>query len=143
MRKTAVIGIGSYQGEDQLGWLVIDELEKKYSNNPSLTLFKSKGNGLDWSDAVSGACEVFFIDAVISDEEFGFIHFFEINSEFDREKNILGQSSHSVNLVDSIMVAHNIGLLKLPVSFIGAEIGFSEQKISIDFEVIVKKLLIK
>ncbi len=141
MKKVAVIGIGSYQHEDQLGWLVIDELQKKCGNNRNLILFKSKGNGLDWIDVTADVDEVFFIDAVKSGRESGFIHAFNIDSDTDVKNCALGESSHSVNIVDSILIANNIGLLKLPVKFIGVEIRPRENVGTELFDLIIENIL--
>ena len=140
MSRVAFIGIGSYQYEDQLGWLVIDELNKKRSRFGDIVLFKSKGNGLDWIDVVIGAEQVYFIDAVVSNEEFGFMHIFSIDSDFDKKKSVLGKTSHSISFIDSVMIAHNIGVLKLPVYFVGVEIGGANKNNEIPIELMVKDI---
>jgi len=141
MNRVAIIGIGSYQYEDQLGWLVIDELNKKRSTARDIVLFKSKGNGLDWIDVVTDAEQVYFIDAVVSDQKYGFMHIFSIDSGFDQKESALGKSSHSVSFIDSVMIAHNIGLLALPVYFIGIEIGGGNNNNEIPIELMVKDIV--
>ena len=123
MKKTAVIGLGSFHGDDQLGWLVIDALSAKTEQQNNFVLFKSKGNGLDWIDSVANCEPVFFVDAVKSDQKNGLIHVFDIDEEFDRVNAFMPQSNHSISIIDSVMIAARIGKLSLPVKFVGVEIS--------------------
>jgi len=129
MKKIAVIGIGSYLYEDQLGWLVVDELQKMNISDEVL-YFNSKGNSLDWLDAIKGVDHVIFVDAVYSDEKTGFIHSFPITSDFSDTAVWLANSSHNLSLISNIQLAVNIGDLTLPVQFIGGEIDQNAEDVS-------------
>ena len=118
--KTLVVGLGSPYGNDQLGWILVDELEKK--SIPSLTIFKSKGDGSDWFHEISDYEQVVFVDALLSDDPAGSV--IEITSDdlLDGSTKLSG-STHSISLSDSIVLAKTLGLLNVPTRILGASIG--------------------
>ena len=114
--NTLFIGFGSYHGDDQAGWLVIDELSARIDNE-NAKFFKSKGNGLDWLNEVTPDVRVIFIDGIKSDHSVGQI--IEYNSdELDIVKD-QGTSSHMFPIDESIKIATGLGLLNSDYKFYG------------------------
>lgn len=118
--KTLIVGIGSPFGDDQVGWLVIDKLEKEFSGSDSISLFKSKGNGTDWFSEINDHQLLIFIDAVMSGKEIGEISEIDINDSTSIPA-IPQNTTHSISLADSILMAKNIGMLDIPVRVFGVE----------------------
>jgi len=122
--KLLVIGLGSVNGDDQIGWEIIDALEKEASNNLPITVYKSKGAGIDWFsslDQTDYQCVV-FVDAIMSDGKLGNIREIDLN-RLDSSQFLTQYSSHNISIIDSINLAKNLGMLGMPVKFIGVEIG--------------------
>ena len=117
---TLVVGFGSPHGDDQVGWLVIDELEKNSNGIGFLDVFKSKGNGIDWFNEVREHQHIIFVDAVSSGEPVGTIHSFVIGDDEDSRK--IKTSSHAIGLIDSISLAKTLNYLNTTVEFFGIEI---------------------
>jgi len=141
MRKIAVIGVGSYQAEDQLGWLVVDQLQTAIYGIPNVFFFKSRGNGLDWADFIKDASSVIFVDAVISNTQPGAMYEINIASQADIEKNILVSSSHGIDLFNNINLANALGMIDFPITFVGGEIDNSECVESGRLNVTVEKIV--
>jgi len=119
MIATTIIGIGSPYGDDQVGWLAIDHLQQQWADQPELTFMKS--NSLDWLTEINQAEQVFFIDAVVSDQPPGKIHAFPIKHALPGHLK-LNTSSHGISLWESIQLAQNLSDFDLPIYFFGIEI---------------------
>ena len=123
MQKTLIVGFGSPFGNDQFGWLVIDEIEKRFPNSVSIVLYKSKGNGVDWLSEIKDADKLIIVDAVKSDKPVGYLHEFIFDEDINLEKSSLFTSSHSVSIVDSVELARTLGMFTQPIRFLGVEVG--------------------
>ncbi len=140
IKKTLIVGLGSPYGDDQLGWLIIDELTKLQTTPSGLTLFKSKNNGSDWFHEINNHQQVIFIDAVLSKEPIGTI--IEITVDNLNKLASNRSSTHSVSLGDSISLAMSLDFLKVPVRIIGISIEQDNHfaKISDELIQIIPKL---
>ncbi len=143
IKKTLIVGFGSPNGSDQLGWLVIDELKKQQVTQSNLTLFKSKSNGSDWFHEINSHQRVIFIDAVLSKEAVGSI--IEITVDNLNKLSLNSSSTHSISLADSISLAKSLGFLKMPVRIIGIAVKQDNhfEKIRKELKRIIPKLMEK
>lgn len=119
--NSLIVGLGSANGPDQLGWLLIDKLEKTSLNSTS-TFIKSNGSGTDWFHELHNSQNVIFLDAAFSHETPGNL----LTLSYDELKsftNPLSSTTHSISLLDSIDLAKNIGVLNIPVHVIAISIG--------------------
>ncbi|MDH3327572.1 MAG: hydrogenase maturation protease [Gammaproteobacteria bacterium] len=121
--KKVVVGFGSFNGDDQAGWLVIDKLSQQCVNDSTI-FFKSKADGVDWFPVAEGATEVVFVDAVKSGALPGTVHVIKSQEEC---ANKFSTSSHTINIFDSIALAETLGYLKASYLFFGLEIKDSNQ----------------
>lgn len=136
--STLLVGLGSPFENDQLGWLIIDELEKTKQLS-EVSLFKSKSDGSDWYHHIKNHHQIIFIDAALTKEPGGAI----IELTIDDLKNIpdkCKKSTHSISLADSISMAKNLNLLKIPVRIIAISTGNETINMTDFFPVFFDKL---
>ncbi len=117
--KTLIVGLGSPNGNDQLGWLIIDELKQK-TTQPNLTFFKSKSNGSDWFHEINDHQQIIFIDAVLSEEPIGSLIEVSVGDLDQLSSN--SSSSHNISLADSLSLARSLDYLDAVVRIIGISI---------------------
>lgn len=120
--KQLLIGIGSPYGDDQLGWMIIDELSQQTQLCEHLTLYKSKGSGTDWYTLLPGHERLVFFDALISLKPPGSIINIKSN-ELDQAFAQRRHSTHGISLSESISLADTLGLLTIPVQVFGVSVG--------------------
>ena len=139
--STLIVGLGSPNGLDQLGWLILDEIEKS-KTRPEFTLFKSKSDGSDWFHEIKHHQQIIFIDAALSNESIGSIIEISVHEINDSPEKIKS-STHSIHLNDSILLAHNLNLLKVPVRILGVSIGHNNtfDQINLDTKGIIPELI--
>ena len=121
--KLLVIGLGSLNGDDQIGWEIVDELKKAINDNLPITVYKSKGAGIDWFSSLADGdyqC-ILFVDAILSTGKPGDIRKIDLD-EIESALPLASCSSHNISFYDSYQLARNLGMLKVPVKFIGVEI---------------------
>ena len=136
--KTLIVGFGSPHGDDQLGWHVIDILQQQINTeNTKISVFKSKGNSMDWMSSIDDAEQIILVDAVISGSDVGTLHYFFIENTTD--KISAATSSHGIDLLESVAVARNVGILNIPVHFFGIEIE-SNKPLSAISKIVEKKI---
>ena len=119
--KLLMIGLGSPNENDQIGWILIDELEKQQAITDA-TFFKSKSDGSDWFHEIKNHQQIIFIDAVLSNEPIGSLVEININ-DLNKIPHGFKSSSHTISLSDSLELARNLNLLNVPVRIIGVSIG--------------------
>ena len=118
--KTLIVGLGSPYGNDQLGWLLIDEMHEMSS--PSVTVFKSKSDGSDWFHEIKDNNQIIFIDALLSDDSIGRVTELTIEDLLEGSTK-LSSSTHSISLSDSIVLAQTLGLLSVPARILAVSVG--------------------
>ncbi|MDH5729572.1 MAG: hydrogenase maturation protease [Gammaproteobacteria bacterium] len=108
--KTLIVALGSPYGDDAIAWLCLDFLRQQSGLGLDYVLFKSKGNGLDWMQALASVDQLIFMDAVIGDKELGKIHLLR-ESALPTQASMFQSSSHQIPLDQSINIARNLGYL--------------------------------
>lgn len=124
MTEVRVLGLGSFFGDDQLGWEVI----KLLKNQPLVSKISSKTLSLkccypkELLDEMRGAKCVFLIDAVRSGQAaVGSIHRFENEAIVHHLPSHL--SSHDVGVSSMLQLGEVLGILPKHIVFYGIEIG--------------------
>lgn len=124
MKTLRVLGIGSPFGDDQLGWNVINILQKydnlKKINSDKLQLICCDRPGMSLLELMRDASTVFLIDAVKTGAEPGTLHRFK-NQAIEVVDTPL--SSHAFGIADAIKMGHALHDLPLNVFLYGIEIG--------------------
>jgi len=116
--KTVVIGVGNrWRGDDAVGLEVIDALRGRVDD--SVSLVHSDGEPTRLLEAFSLAPRVIMVDAVITGAPAGTVHRFS-NGELPHQMGI-GQSSHLVQLVETIELGKLLDRLPNGLVLIGIE----------------------
>lgn len=123
-KKIAVIGLGSPHGDDQLGWLLIDALEKQFSTHNDIEFFRCYGSHAQWMRSYQEFAELIFIDAICSDGLPGTLH--QINlADLTGLGFYQTTSSHALNLMESLQLLESIYGKKVHATVYGIEIKAS------------------
>lgn len=109
MSTSTVIGLGSSHGDDRLGWAVLEALEIKLGSQSNIGYIYCDRTVFDWLAYTHGVDQVFFIDAVMSDDKPGRVHQIDLHEiPADRYK---GLSTHGFSLFDAIEMAKSLDSL--------------------------------
>ncbi len=123
MRETLIIGVGSPQGDDRLGWLAVENLAnhadlRALGDRLSLIALDRPGTALiaHWR----GAHKVIVIDAVQSEAPTGTLH--RIGTDELAPCRTLA-SSHGFGLAETLRLADSLGVLPEDLVIFGVAIG--------------------
>jgi len=129
-----IVGFGSYQADDQIGWLIVDQLQSLETLPNNVSFLKIAGNAMVWLAQVEVETQLIFIDAVRSEKAIGFIHRLEFSTDLPLTLSTF--SSHGLGLVESLKLAQSLNLLNGSSLFYGVEIGRDKS-----FELISKDVI--
>lgn len=116
--RTVVIGVGNrWRRDDAVGLEVVDTLRERVDD--SVHLVESDGEPTRLLDSFGLAARVIMVDAVVSGGPPGTIHRFT-DEELPKQMGI-GQSSHLVQLVETIELGKLLGRLPNGLVLIGIE----------------------
>lgn len=118
MKKIRIIGIGSPNGDDQAGWLVVDALKGRLP--PDVELIKLDRPGTSLIPLLENAGHVILIDAMQGGSVPGTIQHFR-NDEWTGYQQ--GLSSHGVGVFDALRLAGELNSLPEKIELYGIEIG--------------------
>lgn len=123
VHETLVIGIGSPQGDDRVGWVVLEQLADRADvraagDRVSLELLDRPGATLigRWQ----GAHKVVMIDAVRSGAPPGTLHRISADDIVDDDRLT---SSHGFGVAEAIRLAQSLGALPEELVVLGIEAG--------------------
>jgi len=117
-----VIGVGNrWRRDDAVGLEVVDALRERVDDTaePSVVLVESDGEPTRLLDAFELAPMVMMVDAVVTGAAPGTVHRF--TDEDLPDQMGIGQSSHLVQLVESIQLGKLLGKLPNGLVLIGIE----------------------
>ena len=118
MADAVVIGVGNrWRRDDIAGIAVLDELRERVGDE--VELVESDGEPTRLIDAFERAPQVIMVDAVVTGVEPGTVHRFT-DAELPDQMGI-GQSSHLVQLVETIQLGKLLGRLPNGLVLIGIE----------------------
>ena len=118
MTRSVVIGVGNrWRRDDAIGLEVVDALQGRVGD--SVVLVHSDGEPTRLLDTFAVAPQVVMVDAVVSGAEPGAVHRFT-DDRLPAQIGI-GQSSHLVQLVESIQLGKLLGKLPNGLVLIGIE----------------------
>lgn len=130
MSSILVVGLGSYNGDDQIGWIVIRELTNRFAGDLSIQFLVCDRTGLEWMAHAKHANNIVFIDAIQSVEKAGTIHRIELKAgELPEIRS--GLSSHGIDPIESIVLAQSLGDISAAVVFWGIELEQVECQASV------------
>lgn len=123
LNKTVIIGIGSPQPDDDLGWKVIDKLLQNENifllKMKGLNLFKLDRPGLSLIETIKSYENVLIVDAIKTDEksktDLPFIY-------LDASQLILSSnqiSSHEAGLIETVTLLNSLQLLPKQLAVLG------------------------
>lgn len=121
MRSILIVGLGSYNGDDQIGWIAVEELTKKFMDDPRVKFSICDRTGFEWMTFAKGAQNIVFVDAIQSSAPAGTIHRIEITAGEMPEMRS-GLSSHGLDAIESISIAQALGDMSAEVVFWGIEL---------------------
>ncbi|MDJ0497666.1 MAG: hydrogenase maturation protease [Acidimicrobiia bacterium] len=118
MADVVVIGVGNrWRRDDIAGIAVLDELRERVGDE--VELVESDGEPTRLIDAFERAPKVVMVDAVVTGADPGSVHRFT-DAELPAQMGI-GQSSHLVQLVETIELGRLLGKLPNGLVLIGIE----------------------
>lgn len=120
MINIRVLGVGSPFGDDQLGLLAAQLLQKKnrFSDN-NLQILTCDRPGIKLLDLMQGADAVFIIDAVMTGAPSGTIHRLSIDELTHLPKPL---SSHGIGLIEALDIGKALNELPEQLILYGVEI---------------------
>jgi len=127
MKPIKILGIGSPFGEDQIGWKVIESLKTKI--NPKDKIYKMVSinsfdrPGIRLLELIQDAEIVYIVDAMKSGGKLGDIYRYENKAIFKLQKKI---STHSIGVIDALMLGNELGSLPKTIILYGIEIKNSK-----------------
>lgn len=118
MAESVIIGVGNrWRRDDIAGIAVLDELRSRVADD--VELVESDGEPTRLIDAFERAPQVVMVDAVVTGAAPGTVHRFS-DTELPNQMGI-GQSSHLVQLVETIELGKLLGKLPNGLVLIGIE----------------------
>jgi len=129
-----IVGFGSYQADDQVGWMVLDQLQELDTIPSGVSFLKINGNAMAWLSQINSDTQLIFVDAVRSEKSAGFIHCMELSADMPLPQSAF--SSHGLGLVESLKLAYSLDLLDAPIVFYGVESDEDNPLVSISQSVL-------
>ncbi len=121
MTRTLIVGFGSPFGDDQFGWLVIEQLQKALKDRNDVRTICCDHSGTDWLHQYQPVEHLIFVDAVKSNAKPGTRHHRHIKpAELDTLPTT--HSSHGIGLREGIALAMALVELPTEIIFYGVEL---------------------
>ena len=137
MQQIKILGVGSPFGDDQVGWKVIDNLQKSYLNQ-QIILKKLDRPHLHLLDEMEYSEIVYIVDAMKSESSIGTIKRLTIDNIVAEKRPL---SSHDFVVIHSLQLANALNQLPNQLVLFGVEIGKIDKSEKISEE--VKKAISK
>lgn len=118
--KRAVIGVGSPQGADIAGWLVVERLPQQRGVD-TLTLDRP---GASLIDVMQGYQQVVLVDAVLTTQE----QIVVLDRAELVQHSISALSSHQVGVAEAVRLGDALGLLPQTVYLVGVGVTTEKEK---------------
>ena len=124
LNKTAIIGIGSPQQGDELGWLMIDSLLQnlkiKSLKIKGLDLFKLDRPGITLLDSIKPYENILIIDAIKSNNTKPSFIYIDDPGKYRQTQVASNQlSSHSIGVIESILLMDSLQLSAKKMAIFG------------------------
>jgi hydrogenase maturation protease len=127
IRGSALIGLGSPYGDDQLGWIAVDRLRPRL---PEGVVAVKAAGGLDVLEFLTGQDEVVIMDSSTPAGRPGTIRWFAWPCGDLAER--VSWSTHGPGLVEALRLAGTLGLLPRRVSIATVEAETQTREIAPD-----------
>lgn len=126
-QKQLLIGIGSPQGDDQIGWMVAEAIGAKSGANITVRRASVPLDLLDW---LTGADSLHVVDACVGSNAIGELTRWEWPELVaDHHDQTPFRSTHGFDLVSALRLGEKLGRLPLKVVVWGIEVGRVSQTI--------------
>jgi len=121
LSRALIVGFGSPYGDDQFGWLVIEQLQTALKDRNTVRTICCDHSGVDWIHLYQPPEQLIFVDAVKSGAIPGTLHHLSLNPS---EKSTLPStaSSHGIGLQQGLAIAAAITELPTEIEFYGVEL---------------------
>lgn len=129
MKEVAVIGVGSPFGFDDIGKMVIDELEQKRDAMPILTtisLSYEDRPSFKLIERIKQYSVIHFIDAIMSNSPLGTLHRYEDIRQYLNLRQPL--STHDFGLAAVLHLGYALGFTNKKLVIHGIEINYSNDE---------------
>lgn len=124
MKTVRILGIGSPAGDDQAGWLVVDELRARgLADGAGVSIDKLDRPGAGLVALLDKVEYAILVDAMRRGDTPGTIHVF---SPFDGGVPEADLSSHGFGVLAALALAQALGSLPSRVEIIGIEVASTE-----------------
>ncbi|SEG49502.1 hydrogenase maturation protease [Marinobacterium lutimaris] len=120
--KLKIIGIGSPNGDDRLGWTVIERLSERLGERKDVELIALDRPGVGLIDYLAGETECWLVDAVKSERKAPGCY---LQPGLDQllQAGSATTGSHGVGLAEALNLAGTLGLLPQRLELHGITIG--------------------
>ena len=119
-----LVGIGSAQGDDQIGWFVAERLRERWSAVVQVRVTSVPLDLLDW---ITESTELHIVDACDGNKSPGHLHRWDWLKEDDRQADtsaeflLRGTGTHDFDVVSVLELARRLGRLPQSVTIWGIQ----------------------
>jgi len=118
VNSTLIVGFGSPYGDDQFGWLVIEQLNIALKGRDAIRTICCDHSGIDWIHQYQAVDRLIFVDAVKSDSPPGTLHQLTIKTD-ELDSLPTTYSSHGIGLREGLALATEVVELPDTIEFYG------------------------
>jgi len=145
VNSTLIVGFGSAYGDDQFGWLVIEQLNMALQGREGIRTICCDHSGVDWIHQYQPVDRLIFVDAVKSDSPPGTPHQLTIKTD-ELDSLPTTYSSHGIGLREGLALAAEVIELPETIEFYGVTLEqcdstIASPAITKKIELLTKQLL--
>jgi len=145
VNSTLIVGFGSPYGDDQFGWLVVEQLNIALQGRKNTRTICCDHSGIDWIHQYQAVDRLIFVDAVRSDSPPGTPHYLKIKTD-KLDSLPTTYSSHGIGLREGLSLAAEVIELPETIEFYGIALEqldstITSPAISKQIELLTKRLL--
>ena len=145
MNSTLIVGFGSPYGDDQFGWLVVEQLNMALKGRDDIRTICCDHSGIDWIHQYQPVDQLIFVDAVKSNSPPGTPHQLTIKTD-ELDSLPTTYSSHGIGLREGLALAAEVIELPETIEFYGVTLeqcdnSITSPEITKQIELLTKQLL--
>ena len=139
--NTLIVGFGSPHGDDQFGWLVIEQLQTALKEREDIHAICCDHSGIDWIHQYQPVSKLLFIDAVKSELKPATQYHLTIKPT---ELNAFPttHSSHGIGLREGIVLAAKVVELPPEIEFYGVELAQCDANSTVSSSIVKQVALV-
>jgi hydrogenase maturation protease len=125
-RPIRVVGVGSPNGDDAVGWEVVRKLRERLDESSGVEIFEIEG-GQRLLELLDGKGTLILIDAIVNGGERGTVNYFEWPDV--RLEALSPGSTHTLRPAEALQLASALALLPQRVLVFGICVGLADVSI--------------